>query len=138
MANRQTFLVDTSVLNRGSVPAVQERLRGAIETDVLATCAIVDLEVLFSARNLKAYEAVRMELAGLLPTPVSEAVCSRALEVQLELAKQGHHRLAIPDLLIAAAAELGGRTVLHYDADFERISRVTGQPHEWVARRGSI
>ena len=30
--------------------------------------------------------------------------------------------------LIAAAAEANGLTVLHYDADFDRISAVTGAP----------
>lgn len=28
--------------------------------------------------------------------------------------------------------------VLHYDADYELIAFVTRQPHEWVARRGSL
>jgi hypothetical protein len=41
-------------------------------------------------------------------------------------------------LLIAAAAEEMGLIVLHYDADFDRISRVTGQPTEWIVPRGSI
>jgi predicted nucleic acid-binding protein len=35
---------------------------------------------------------------------------------------------SIPDLLIAATAELSGRTVLHLDKDFELIADVTGQP----------
>jgi predicted nucleic acid-binding protein len=46
--------------------------------------------------------------------------------------------LPIPDLVIAAAAELAGQTVLHYDSDFELIADVTGQPHQWVLPRGSI
>ena len=44
----------------------------------------------------------------------------------------------MPDLLIAAAAESQGLTVLHYDADFDRIAAVTGQPCEWIAAAGSI
>ena len=44
----------------------------------------------------------------------------------------------IPDLLIAAAAEAHGLTVLHYDADFDRISAVTGQRCEWVVPAGSV
>jgi predicted nucleic acid-binding protein len=47
-------------------------------------------------------------------------------------------RPQVPDLIIAAAAELAGLTVLHYDHDFELIASVTGQPHEWVVPRGSI
>ena len=47
-----------------------------------------------------------------------------------------HFRL--PDLIIAAAAELSGATVLHYDADFDRIAEITGQAMEWIAPNGSL
>ena len=69
--------------------------------------------------------------------PITEAVTSRALEVQHQLALRGQHPIALPDLLIAAVAELNGLTVLHYDADYERIAAVTGQPAEWIVPRGS-
>jgi len=39
----------------------------------------------------------------------------------------------IPDLIIAATAELAGLTVLHLDKDFEIIAEVTGQPTERLA-----
>ncbi len=61
-------------------------------------------------------------------TPAME---DRAVEVQLSLADRGHHRAAsIPDLLVAAIAELAQLTVLHVDKDFDLISQVTGQPVE--------
>jgi predicted nucleic acid-binding protein len=61
-------------------------------------------------------------------TPVIE---DRALEVHLQLANQGHHRApSIPDLLIAATAELAGLTVLHLDKDFDLIADLTGQDCE--------
>lgn len=44
----------------------------------------------------------------------------------------------VPDLLIAAAAEARGLTVLHYDADFDRIAAITGQPCQWVVPAGSV
>jgi len=51
--------------------------------------------------------------------------------VQLLLAGQGQHRApSIPDVIIAAAAELAGLTVLHLDKDFELIAGITGQPTE--------
>jgi len=51
--------------------------------------------------------------------------------VQLLLADRGLHRApAVPDLLIAAAAELAGLRVLHVDKDFELIASVTGQDVE--------
>jgi len=138
MADRATFLLDTSVLNRWRLPAVRNQLAPAIEADAIASCALVDLEVLYSARNLRAYEAVSAELSGLLNTPITPATFSRAGEVQHELAKTGRHRLPIRDLVIAAAAEFAGHTVLHYDRAYERIAGVTGQPHRWVVPRGSI
>ena len=35
------------------------------------------------------------------------------------------------------AAEACGLVVLHYDADFELVAEITGQPHEWVVARGT-
>jgi predicted nucleic acid-binding protein len=39
----------------------------------------------------------------------------------------------VPDLIIAATAELAGLTVLHRDKDFDLIASVTGQPAEWLS-----
>ena len=44
----------------------------------------------------------------------------------------------MPDLLIAAAAEANDLAILHYDADFDRIAAVTGQPVAWVIPSGSV
>ena len=38
----------------------------------------------------------------------------------------------------AAVAEHHGAAILHYDADFEHIAAVTGQPQTWIAPRGSL
>ncbi len=64
---------------------------------------------------------------------------ARTLEIQALLAERSQHRgVSVPDLLIAACAERAGLVVLHYDADFDRIARVTGQPTRWVVPRGSV
>ena len=61
-------------------------------------------------------------------TPAME---DRAVEVQVALAERGRHRAAwIPDLPIAATAELALLTVLHHDEDFDLIADVTSQPVE--------
>ena len=61
-------------------------------------------------------------------TPATE---DRAVEVLALLADRGQHRApSIPDLIIAAAAELARLTVLHLDKDFEVIAEITGQPTE--------
>lgn len=98
------------------------------------------LEILFSAREGAEYVAMSRELSALPTTPGGHRVWRRALQVQGVLAAQGglHHRsVKIPDLLVAASAEAAGDTVLHYDEDFDRIAAVTGQPTEWVVRRGT-
>lgn len=61
----------------------------------------------------------------------------RARQVQRLLATK-HPARSQPDLLIAAAAESRGLTVLHYDADFDRIAAVTGQSCEWIAPASSV
>ena len=61
-------------------------------------------------------------------TPTIE---DRAVEIQSLLAARGQHRApSIPDVLIAATAELAELTVLHMDKDFELIATATGQPVE--------
>ena len=70
--------------------------------------------------------------------PRDDTVFERAMEVQGQLAQRGQHRLPIPDLIIATCAEDHGLTILHYDAEFERIADVTGQTQEWIVPRGSV
>jgi predicted nucleic acid-binding protein len=66
------------------------------------------------------------------------AIEDRAMEVMLLLADRGQHRApSIPDLLIAATAELAGLIVLHVDKDFELIAKITGQRVERLAESGS-
>lgn len=133
------YLIDKSVLARMGNPRVQERLGPVIEAGEAATCAVIELEVLYSARNQAdhARTRARREFAY-QHVELTEAVFRRAIEVQGLLAGQGRHRLPIPDLIIAAAAEAAGMTVLHYDADFDAIAAVTHQEMEWVAPRGSL
>ena len=55
------------------------------------------------------------------------------------LVERGQHRsVGVADLLLAATAEIERLTVLHYDADFDLIAEITGQPTEWIVPRGSI
>jgi predicted nucleic acid-binding protein len=103
----------------------------------LATCAMVRLELLWSARDAR----LRSRLDALREAPMGERVWRRATDVLELLAERGplHHRqVALPDLLIAAAAELAELPILHYDRDFEVIAVVTGQPVEAIAPLGSL
>lgn len=128
-----TWLVDKSALVRlGESPdAVQWAER--INRGLVRISPVTRLEVGYSARSgTDARAAFRGPPLALLPVEYSTpAIEDRALEVQLLLADSGRHRApAIPDLLIAATAELAGLMVLHVDNDFEVIAAVTGQPVE--------
>lgn len=119
---------------------VRARLEPLIENRLIATCSIVLLEVLYSARSRDDYRRTKARLSLALElAPIDQAVLDRAVELQGLLADSGQHRAAsLPDLTIAATAERAGLTVLHYDADFDRIAQVSDQPAEWVVTRGSV
>ena len=69
-------------------------------------------------------------------TPTIE---DRAVEVLTLLGDRGQHRApSIPNLIIAATAELAGLTILHVDKDFELIAQVTGQPVERLTARPPV
>lgn len=135
-----TFLADKSALARLRTQApVREALDPLMLEGEVATCGIVDLEVLYSASSPRNYRDTADSLNGLPRAPLDESCVKRALEVQAMLAKRSQHRaVPLPDLLIAACAERAGLTVLHYDADFERIAKMTGQAVQWVVPRGSV
>lgn len=134
------YLADTSALGRMRRPAVERVLAPLIMAGDVATCGIVDLELLWSARDPRELAAIRAERAQSFPAvPTEEVDFDRAADVMETLALAGRHRAAsIPDLLLAAIAERNGLTILHYDRDFEFIAAVTGQPAEWVVPRGSV
>ncbi|MGH1561446.1 PIN domain nuclease [Mumia sp. DW29H23] len=134
------FIVDTSAFGRiPHVPAIEERLVNLMERALVATSAMLDLEALWSARDPDDYEQIRSFRGAILEyVETIDAHWQRALEVQRELAARSKHRsVKLPDLLIAAVAELDGLTLLHYDSDFEYVAEITGQSVEWVVPRGS-
>ncbi|BDU04856.1 ribonuclease VapC [Nocardia cyriacigeorgica] len=105
-----------------------------------ATCVTVDLEAGYSGRNLADLHNIAQRRRALYQNlSINEAITERAREVQLLMARTGHHRAAgIVDLLTAAVAEFHGAVLVHYDQDFEHIAAVTRQPHIWVVPQGSI
>ena len=137
-------LADTSawsLAQRADAPAVKRTLDELIRDDAVGICDMVRFEIAYSTRNADEMAAVLGDLRALRDCPLGKAEWSRALHVYRRLAEQGgaHHRsVGYQDLLIAAAAEAAGATVLHYDEDFDRIAAITGQPTRWIAERGSI
>lgn len=132
-----TQAIETSVLTRLGNAEVLARL-AAIPGEQLARCTITDLELGHSARNAREWDQIRDMLGAFHELQVTAEVVERAQAVQRALAGRALRGRKVPDLLIAAAAELNGANLLHYDSDFEIIAEVTGQAHEWVVPRGAI
>jgi hypothetical protein len=135
-----TYLADKSALTRSDTrPEVRDVIEPLLLGGRIATCGIVDLELLYSAPSRDSYFELAELLRAMPRVPVTDATVDRALEVQSLLANEAQHRsVPLPDLLIAACAEAAGLTVLHYDADYEHIAKLTGQPAQWVVARGSV
>ncbi len=133
-----TYLVDTSVLTRLSEAKVRAALEPLAEAGRVARSGISDLEIGYSARNAREWDALQGALTtfGLVETDARHV--QRARQVQRMLASRSQHGRKVPDLLVAAAAEEAGLIVLHYDSDFDRIASVTGQKCEWVVPPGSV
>lgn len=137
---RPDYLVDKSALTRLHLEPVRAVLGPLLVDGLLATCAIVDLEVLYSARSPSEYRIVLRERAEDFATlELTQAICTRAIEVQSLLAERAEHRTCgIADLLIAACAESHSVPILHYDRNFDLIASVTGQSAHWVVAQGSV
>ncbi len=135
-----TYLADKSALTRSDTrPEVRDVIEPLLLGGRIATCGIVDLELLYRAPSKDSYLELAELLRAMPRVPVTDATVDRALEVQSLMADQAQHRsVPLPDLLLAACAEAAGLTVLHYDADYERIAKLTGQPVQWVVARGSV
>lgn len=135
-----TYLADTSAyVLQGRHPQVRARFAALLTEGRLAVCQMTALEYLNNAASPASYETIWTALRGQRWMDVSTAAMQRALDVHRMLAAGSQHRhFRLPDLIIAATAEQHGATVLHYDADYDRIAGVTGQPAEWVAAKGSL
>lgn len=127
------WLIDKSALVRLAQSPDAEEWANRIGRGLVRITTMTRLEVGYSARTGKQARAA-WRTAPLAAMPVeylTPAVEDRALDVQLLLADKGRHRApSIPDLIIAATAELAQLTVLHLDKDFDVIAKVTGQPAE--------
>jgi predicted nucleic acid-binding protein len=133
------FMADKSALARLSRPSVDRRLTPLLLMGEVATCSIVDLELLYSARTRDDLLEILSDRRGLPSVDIEQSDFNRAIEVIMLLSRRGKHRGAgIPDLLIAAVAERWRLCVLHYDRDFDLIASVTGQDVEWIVPAGSV
>ncbi len=127
------WLIDKSALVRLAASPDAPEWADRIQRGLVRIATVTRLEVGYSAQSGADLRA------GLLGPPLSAmpveyqtpATEDRAVEILGLLADRGQHRApSIPDLIIAATAELAGLAVLHLDKDFELIASITGQPLE--------
>jgi len=136
------LVVDNSAFQRGGHEAVRDEWLQALQDGRLYRTPILELEVLYSARNAREHTELREELEALRPLKLSTAIVDAALSAQAELAQHaaGFHRLAHQDYLIAAIAAAHGLGVLHYDADFDRLAEHSTLAFDsvWIATAGAL
>jgi predicted nucleic acid-binding protein len=125
-----TWLVDKSALVRLTAATDAVEWARRIERGLVRISTVTRLEVGYSARTAVDHRVLLAEppVSSMPVEYLTPRIENRALDVQSALAERGLHRApSIPDLLIAATAELADLTVLHVDKDFELIADLTGQ-----------
>jgi predicted nucleic acid-binding protein len=128
-----SWLIDKSAYTRLAESADAQVWVERIERGLVRISTITRLEIGYSFRGAAQARAESASVPlALMPleylTPAAE---DRAVQIQLLLADRGQHRApSIPDLLVAATAEVSNLTVLALDKDFELIADITGQAIE--------
>ena len=131
-----SWLIDKSALVRLGASPDAVPWADRIERGLVRITTVTRLKAGYSARSGTDLRAgLRQPPVSAMPVEyLTPAIEDRAVEVLTALADRGQHRApSVPDLIIAATAELAGLIVLHCDKDFELIASVTGQPAEWLS-----
>jgi len=136
----RVVIADTSAWARASHPLVRDQWAAALRGRQIATCSIVTLELMYSARNEQDLATVESEQALLRDVPVATSAQRAAMGALRELASggPGQHRVPLADALIAAAAQEAGVDVLHYDHHYDRLAQALHFKSVWVAPPGAL
>lgn len=132
------WLIDTSALVRLDESVDPGEWANRINRGLVSITTVTRLEVGVAARSAGELRRTWQQpaLVAMPVTYLTPTIEDRAVEVQGLLADRGLHRApSIPDLVVAAAAELADLTVLHVDKDFDLIAEITGQPVERLELR---
>jgi predicted nucleic acid-binding protein len=136
----KVLIADTSARARASHPLVRDLWATALRGRQIATCSIVTLELLYSARDAGEFTTIEAEQALLRDVPVAASAQRAAIGALRDLASDGpgQHRVPLADALIAAAAQEAGVDVLHYDHHYERLAQVLHFTSVWIAPPGAL
>jgi len=125
-----SWLIDKSALLRLGAAVDAEQWARRIERGLVRISTVTRLEVGYAARSARDHRLLLGEppISSMPVEYLTPKIEDRALELQFALAERSQHRApSVPDLLIAATAELAGLTVLHVDKDFDLIAELTDQ-----------
>jgi predicted nucleic acid-binding protein len=145
MADERPFegrvvIADTSAWARASHPLIRDQWAAALRGRQIATCSIVTLELMYSARNEQDLMTVEPEQALLRDVPVATSAQRAAMGALRDLAADGpgQHRVPLADALIAAAAQDASVDVLHYDHHYDRLANALHFKSIWIAAAGTL
>jgi predicted nucleic acid-binding protein len=127
------WIIDKSALVRLDKAADRAEWTGRIDRGLVRISTVTRLEVGYSARTVADHRFLLAEppISSMPVEYLTPKIEDRAVEMQFALAERGHHRApSIPDLLVAATAELADLILLHLDKDFDLIAGLTGQRTE--------
>lgn len=130
------WLIDKSAVARIHLATDASEWAARIDRGLVRISTVTLLEVGFSARSATDHRSLLTEppISAMPVEHLTPRIEDRAVELQHLLAERGQHRApSVPDLLIAATAELAELTVLHLDKDFDLIADLTGQPVQRLA-----
>ena len=125
----QLYLVDTSVwifaLRRNAPTGVTRRVADLLHLDAVATCGLIELELLGGTRYEPEYDRLRARLRGLHYLPTESADWTEAARLAYDLRRLG---VTVPytDALLAAIAHRNGAIIVHADRDFDLIAAHSG------------
>ncbi len=122
------WLIDKSAFSRLHLASDVTEWTNRIQRGLVRISTVTRLEVGFSARTAADHETLLSEppVASMPVEYLTPRIEDRAVQIQSMLAARGQHRApSIPDLLIAATAELAELTVLHLDNDFDLVAELT-------------
>lgn len=130
------WLIDKSAISRLHRAPDAVEWASRIERGLVRISTVTRLEVGYSARSAADHQTLLSDppIASMPVQYLTPRIEDRAVELQTMLAARGQHRApSIPDLLIAATAELSELTVLHVDKNFDLIAEVAGVALERLA-----
>lgn len=136
----KVLIADTSAWARASHPLIRDLWATALRGRQIATCSIVTLELLYSARDARDLMIVEAEQALLRDVPVTISAQRAAIGAIRNLASggPGQHRVPLADAMIAAAAQDAGVDVLHYDHHYDRLAQALNFTGVWIAPPGAL